>query len=295
MQMTSSSSRGGGSKTLSRSLSYVGNYPKLAAGALVALLIATGAQLMVPILVQRIIDLIVNSATLSTVLNLPPAAQDAAAQEAGSTVVQMQSALADAPQALIMAGLVVILFAMARGIFAFIQMYASQALSQNIAFDLRNDLFAKIQRLSFSYHDKNRTGQLMIRATDDVEKLRLFLGQGLLMAIQAFILLAGTLTILMITNWRLTLIILPTLPIAFLLFMLFGAKAMPLFSEVQRRLSAVNTILQENLAGQESGQVIHRRRTGRGTLPGEHRRSAGAANAGDALPVRALPPHFPHR
>ncbi|MFN2205269.1 MAG: ABC transporter ATP-binding protein, partial [Candidatus Promineifilaceae bacterium] len=250
MQMTTSDSRStGGSQTLRRSLSYVGRYPRVALVALVALLLATGAQLMVPILIQNIIDAIVNSATLESVLKLPAAAQDAAAQQMGMAVSDMQIALDKAPQALIWAGVVVILFAIARGIFAFVQMYSSQALSQNIAFDLRNDLFAKIQRLSFSYHDKNRTGQLMIRATDDVEKLRLFLGQGLLMAIQAFILLTGTLTILMLTNWKLTMIIMPTLPIAFALFMLFGAKAMPLFSKVQRKLSVVNTIVQENLTG----------------------------------------------
>ncbi|MFN2181069.1 MAG: ABC transporter ATP-binding protein [Candidatus Promineifilaceae bacterium] len=248
--MTTSDSRStGGSQTLKRSLSYVGRYPRVALVALVALLLATGAQLMVPILIQNIIDAIVNSATLESVLKLPAAAQDAAAQQMGMAVSDMQIALDKAPQALIWAGVVVILFAIARGIFAFVQMYSSQALSQNIAFDLRNDLFAKIQRLSFSYHDKNRTGQLMIRATDDVEKLRLFLGQGLLMAIQAFILLTGTLTILMLTNWKLTMIIMPTLPIAFALFMLFGAKAMPLFSKVQRKLSVVNTIVQENLTG----------------------------------------------
>jgi ATP-binding cassette subfamily B multidrug efflux pump len=250
MQMTSSQSQtSAGRRTLSRSLSYVGHYPKVAIVAVVALLLATGAQLMVPILIQNIIDAIVNSATVSAVLNLPPAGQETAAAEMGTTVSELQIALDGAPQALIWAGIVVILFAITRGIFAFVQMYSSQALSQNIAFDLRNDLFAKIQRLSFSYHDKNRTGQLMIRATDDVEKLRMFLGQGLLMAIQAFILLTGTLLILLFTNWKLTLIILPTLPIAFLLFMLFGAKAMPLFGEVQRRLSTVNTTVQENLAG----------------------------------------------
>jgi ATP-binding cassette subfamily B protein len=82
-----------------------------------------------------------------------------------------------------------------------------------------------------------------------VEKLRMFLGQGLLMALQAFILLSGTLIILFLSNWKLTLVILPVLPIAFLLFMAFGRMAAPLFGENQRRLSKVNTILQENLAG----------------------------------------------
>ena len=118
-----------------------------------------------------------------------------------------------------------------------------------MAFDMRNDLFSKIQRLSFSYHDKNQTGQLMIRATDDVEKVRLFIGQGLLMTLQAIVLLTGTLIILAVTNLPLTLVVLPTLPIAFVLFLVFGSIAQPLFSEVQRRLSKLNTILQENLAG----------------------------------------------
>ncbi|MCB0015757.1 MAG: ABC transporter ATP-binding protein, partial [Anaerolineales bacterium] len=147
------------------------------------------------------------------------------------------------------AGLIVVLFAIARGLFTFAQTYMSQVLSQNLAFELRNDIFAKIQRLSFSYHDRNRTGQLMIRATDDVEKLRLFIGQGLLLALQSFILLIGTLVILFLANVNLTLVILPVLPIALIVFMVFGAVAQPMFIEVQKRLGRVNTVLQENMAG----------------------------------------------
>ncbi len=114
---------------------------------------------------------------------------------------------------------------------------------------MRNDLFAKIQRLSFSYHDRNQTGQLMIRATDDVEKVRLFIGQGLLQLVGAFLLLAGTLIILFTTNARLAFIVLPMLPIGLIIFMIFGTIVQPLFAKVQKRLSALNTMLQENLAG----------------------------------------------
>jgi ATP-binding cassette subfamily B protein len=241
----SSANRG----ALGRSFKYIGYYPKVAVVAIVSLLIATAAQLAVPQLVQNIIDEIVQSGTAKAVLDLPPQVQQAASERMGVDLTALQLNLDGAPRALIMAGLIVVIFAITRGIFAFVQAYSSQALSQNIAFDLRNDLYSKIQRLSFSYHDKNRTGQLMIRATDDVEKLRMFLGQGLLMALQAFILLSGTLIILFLSNWKLTLVILPVLPIAFLLFMAFGRMAAPLFGENQRRLSKVNTILQENLAG----------------------------------------------
>ena len=238
-----------GSGGLRRGVAYVRRYPKVTAAAAGALLVATMAQLAVPQFVQRIIDIIVEGVGYQTVLNLPPMIQQVASERLGLDLVSAQSQLDQAPSALVWAGIAIVAFAIARGLFAFAQTYMSQILSHNIAFDLRNDLFAKIQRLSFSYHDRNRTGGLMIRATDDVERLRLFLGQGLLMALQSLLLLVGTLIILFITNWRLTLVILPILPFALVIFMLFGRMAQPLFREVQQRLSKVNTILQENLAG----------------------------------------------
>src|SRR5262245_56106293 len=143
--------------------------------------------------------------------------------------------------------------------------------SQGVAFDFRNEIFAKIQRLSFSYHDQNQTGQLMIRATDDVEKVRLFIAQGLVLAAQAFILLIASLAILFITNWRLTLVVIPLLPIALVLFIIFGAISQPLFAQVQIRLSKMNTILQETLAGMKVVKAFVRE-------PYEQKRFDSAAN-----------------
>lgn len=251
MQATNPGRSGGqqNGRALGRAVQYLFGYPRLTFGALFALLVATSAQLAVPQLVQRIIDTIVSSATGQAILNLPPSIQQAAAQNLGLDLTSVQTDLDGAPSALIWATILIVLFAVARGVFSFTQNYLSQALSESIAFDMRNDIFSKIQRLSFSYHDRNRTGQLMIRATDDVERLRGFLGQGLLLAIQALVLLVGTLIILMLTNFRLTLVVLPVLPIALVVFMFFGQISQPLFAEVQRRLSRVNTSLQENLAG----------------------------------------------
>ncbi len=238
-----------GSGSLGRAIRYVRRYPRVTLIATGALVVATLAQLAVPQLIQNIIDTIINNVGNQAVLNLPENFQQIAAERLGLDLAGMQLEVDNAPRALVMAGLIVILFAIARGLFAFAQTYASQILSQDIAFDLRNDLFAKIQHLSFSYHDRNRTGQLMIRATDDVERLRLFLGQGLLMALQALLLLTGSLAILFFTNPKLTLVILPILPIALVIFMIFGRIAQPLFREAQQRLGKVNNILQENLVG----------------------------------------------
>jgi ATP-binding cassette, subfamily B, multidrug efflux pump len=214
-----------GRQALGRAISYLWRYPRYTAASVLALLLATAAQLAVPQLVQEVIDSIV----------------------ANAVAIDLNIGLA--LRSLLLAVGIIILIATARGLFAFGQTYLSQALSQNIAFELRNDLFAKIQRLSFSYHDQNQTGQLMIRATDDVERLRVFIGQALLLALQALLLLVGTLALLFATNVRLTLVVIPILPIALIVFMIFGSVAQPLFRRIQEKLSAVNTILQENLAG----------------------------------------------
>ncbi len=240
---------------LGRAIRYLGKQGRSTVFAYGALVVATLAQLAVPQLIQNMIDAVTNGTIANQILpriqNLPALAQGPALRIFGvtKTVDQLKLDAANAETLLINAALFIVAFAIMRGLFSFVQAFMAEKTSQGIAFDLRNEIFAKIQRLSFSYHDRNQTGQLMIRATDDVEKVRLFIAQGLILAAQAFLLLGATLVILFATNWRLTLVVLPTLPIALLLFLFFGAITTPLFSEVQKRLSALNTILQENLAG----------------------------------------------
>ncbi len=251
--------------SLTRAIRYLGNYRRQALLPYLFMVIATLAQLAVPRLVGNIIDAITQGYIAQSVLNglkqIPEAFLSQALPQimstlslpAGWTAEQLTSAmktrLDNAPRALVMAGLAIVIFALVRGLFAFLQAYWAERNSQDVAFDFRNDLFAKIQRLSFSYHDRNQTGQLMVRATDDVEKVRLFIGQGLLQLVGALLLITGTLIILFTTNARLTLIVLPILPLALITFMVFGIISQPLFTRVQQKLSALNTILQENLAG----------------------------------------------
>jgi ATP-binding cassette, subfamily B, multidrug efflux pump len=207
---------------LRRSLSYLSQQRGAVIAAYGALVLATLAQLAVPQLVQNMIDAVTQGAV--------------ADQATGEAL-------------LINAALLIVLFAVIRGIFSFVQAFMAEKTSHGLAFDLRNEIFSKVQRLSFSYYDQNQTGQLMIRATDDVERVRMFIAQGLVLAAQAFLLLIGALAILAITNWQLTLVVVPLLPVALALFMLFGRISQPLFVAVQIKLSALNTVLQENLAG----------------------------------------------
>ncbi len=234
---------------LRRSFSLLKNYRGVAFLAYFSLFISTAAMLMVPQITQNIIDAVTHGLVAQKIADLPAAFQSMALQQLGWTAEQFARYRDSGVNAVLWFGALIVLFAIARGLFAFSQGYNAERVSQGIAFDLRNRLFEKIQRLSFSYHDRNQTGQLMVRATDDVDKVRLFLGQGLLIALQSVVLLVAALVILSATNYRLMLTILPILPVAMAVFFVFSRIAQPLFLGVQQRLSRLNTILQENLAG----------------------------------------------
>ena len=240
-------------KTLTRAIQYLGRYRWQAIMPYLFLVIATLAQLMVPRMLGNIIDAVAQGSIANAIVprmdTIPAGILDQILEGLELTEAQLIINYENAERILITSSIAILIFAIVRGVFAFLQTFTAERNSQSIAFDMRNELFAKIQGLSFSYHDRNQTGQLMIRATDDVEKVRLFIGQGLLMAVGAIVLLTGTLVILFSTNVRLTLIALPILPIALVLFMIFGSKMGPLFLKIQKRLDNVNTVLQENLSG----------------------------------------------
>ena len=260
-----SGKRKSGTGSVVRAAQYMTRYKREAALPYVFLVIATLAQLAIPTLIANIINAVTSGYVADQILQalnqIPQQFMGVALPKILTTlsypvgwtkdqlVAQLNTNLANAPQALIWSIVAIAIFAALRGIFAFLQAFWAEKNSQSVAYDLRNDLYAKIQSLSFSYHDKNQTGQLMIRATDDIEKVRLFIGQGLLQLVGAIILLTGTIIILFSTNVALAWTAMPILPLALVLFFIFGRAAQPLFTKVQIKLSALNTILQENLAG----------------------------------------------
>jgi len=136
-----------------------------------------------------------------------------------------------------------------RGIFTFFQRYLAEKASQGVAFDLRNTIYARLQRLSFSYHDRAQTGQLMTRATNDVELVRQFTGMGFVQMLNALVMLVGTAVILLWMDWQLAVLSLLTVPLLFGVMGGFMRRAQPMFKTVQQKLSRLNTLLQENLAG----------------------------------------------
>ena len=134
------------------------------------------------------------------------------------------------------------------GVFSFLQGYLSEQVSQGIAFDLRNALYEKIQRLSFSYHDRASTGQLMTRLPATWNACGCSWARGFT-AVNAVLLLVGIALVMVALNWRMALVMVPILPIAFVVFFSFMRVARPLFMTVQAKLGAFNAVLQENVAG----------------------------------------------
>ena len=238
---------------MQRAIRYLGHHPVEAALPFIFLLIATLAQLAVPHMVSNILDAVTRGVIANAIVpklsQIPTSVLPTLLTKLNTTVDQLQSDYANAERLLFTALIEIVIFAIVRGVFAFLQVYWAERNSQSAAYDMRNDLFAKIQRLSFSYHDRNQTGQLMIRATDDIEKVRLFIGQGLVQLAGAIVLITGTLIVMFSTNAQLALVALPILPVALIVFMVFGSLIQPLFTRVQMRLSTLNTVLQENLAG----------------------------------------------
>lgn len=250
---------------IGRAIRYLTRYQRQAMLPYLFLLIATLSQLAVPRMIRKVIDAVTGGFLASQILDalkkIPsqaigkalPKLLEVTGKPVAMSLEQLKASLegdlTNAPQALVSALAAIVIFAVLRGIFSFLQAFWAEKNSQTVAYDLRNDLYAKIQELSFAYHDKNQTGQLMIRATDDVEKVRLFIGQGLLQLTGAVILLSGTIVILFTSNVSLALTAMPILPVAILLFGFFSSLAQPMFKKVQQKLSTLNTVLQENLAG----------------------------------------------
>ncbi|WP_207955762.1 ABC transporter ATP-binding protein [Rubrobacter marinus] len=129
------------------------------------------------------------------------------------------------------------------------QGYLAEKASQGVAYDLRNALFEKIERLGFGYYDRQETGQLVTRLTSDVEQIRTFAGSGVVQLASAAIMLLGTTVLLLFLDLQLALVALATVPAIFVLLLRFVQRIGPLFRGVQQALGRLNTVLQEDLSG----------------------------------------------
>jgi ATP-binding cassette, subfamily B, multidrug efflux pump len=143
---------------------------------------------------------------------------------------------------------IVIISAIA-SVFQFGLGYGGQYLGQKIIYDMRNDLFAAIQGQSFSFHDKNQTGQLMARATGDVEAVRRFLAFGSSQLIGNILLIAFVAISSFINNIVFGIAVGSILPILLYVSWRFSQTQAPFWKKARENYGAINTVLQENITG----------------------------------------------
>jgi len=203
-------------KSLLRSLRFMREYRLAVIGSVMAVLAASAAELAAPQLLRQLIDEGVVAGDVTYIWY-------------GSAAL--------------------IILALISGAAIFLQGHLSAKVSHNAAFNMRNEVFSKVQRLSFSYHDRAETGQLITRITSDVDLIRDFIGGGLIQAISAVLILLGSAVLLISMNITLAIIALSVFPATLLILYFFVRKLGVMFRGFQQQLARLNTVLQENLAG----------------------------------------------
>lgn len=136
-----------------------------------------------------------------------------------------------------------------RGALSYGQQYLAESLSQRVAYDIRNTFYDHVQRLSFAFHDKQHTGNLMSRAISDVENIRMFVNMGIVRSpyfLSLFFIVAG---ILLWMDWRLGLLSASFLPVIALHSAKVRLKLRQIWLRVQEKMGELTTVLQENLTG----------------------------------------------
>lgn len=150
---------------------------------------------------------------------------------------------------LILLGVSLVLISVVRGAFSYGQTYFAENVSSRVTYSLKNALLKRMQGLSFAFHDKRNTGDLMSVVTYDVESTRMFINFGMVRSLQLTILILGIAPLLLIIHWQLALISLAGVPITLYTTSAITRRMRQIWRSVQRRMGVLTTVLQENLVG----------------------------------------------
>ena len=142
-----------------------------------------------------------------------------------------------------------LVFSLFRGLFDFGRAYTAESLSQMVTYNLRNQIYDKLQHLSFAFHDKEHTGDLMSKVTSDMEAIRRFIMMGMMRSLEVVVRIAAISGILFFLDWKLTLVSLVFVPFLVVRSSMVMIKMREMWLYVQEIMGELVTILQENLSG----------------------------------------------
>ncbi len=153
------------------------------------------------------------------------------------------------PQVLTWSVLALLGLTLVKGILNYLQGILSETASQNVAFDLRNEIQKKLTELSFSFHDQSETGELLSRAIQDVERIRFLTGRATIRLLEGALMLVVTLVVLFVMDFRLALLVFATAPFLVYQALRYGTRYRPLSLQVQKQLAVLTTAVEQNLRG----------------------------------------------
>jgi ABC-type multidrug transport system fused ATPase/permease subunit len=137
----------------------------------------------------------------------------------------------------------------ARAIFMSGRRLISGRQALGVEFDMRNVLYAKLLRLSFGFYDRHQTGQLLSRATVDLQTVRFFLGYGLIFFFQNVLTIVGATVLMFAVNWRLALVATAVTPLIVVFAYRYSTVSHPVLRDVQQKMADVATVAEENIVG----------------------------------------------
>src|SRR5579862_1650897 len=145
--------------------------------------------------------------------------------------------------------LLILAVAVSKSIFQFLTRWIVIGISREIEFDLRNDLFAHLETLSYSYYQRTRTGDIMARATNDLNAVRMLLGPAIMYSANTIVFTAGALAFMLSISPKLTMYAFLPLPIVSITIQYFGRKIHERFERIQAMFSDISARAQENFSG----------------------------------------------
>jgi ATP-binding cassette subfamily B protein len=143
----------------------------------------------------------------------------------------------------------IVAIALSKGIFQFLTRWIVIGISRDIEFDLRNDLFEHLEKLSYPYYQRTRTGDIMARATNDLNAVRMLLGPAIMYSANTIVFTAGALAFMLAISPRLTLYAFLPLPIVSIVVQYFGRRIHERFERIQAMFSDISARAQENFSG----------------------------------------------
>jgi len=144
---------------------------------------------------------------------------------------------------------ILLAIATTKGIFQFLTRWIVIGVSRDIEFDLRNDLFQRLESLSYSYYQRHRTGDIMARATNDLNAVRMLLGPAIMYSANTIVYTAGALAFMISISPWLTLYTFLPLPAVSVVIQTFGRRIHERFERIQAMFSDISARAQENFSG----------------------------------------------